>query len=127
MIFFEQYGTIWEVLEDKGKYARVKFSTSRKDKNNEGSYVTSYWFANFIGRAYEKVQDLDVGTRVQLKGTLDNESFIDANGEKAYRKQPAMAIYDIEPQTDRQPADKRMDTPPKQVKTGRVTEEDLPF
>ena len=127
MIFFEQYATIWEILEDKGKYARVKFSTSRKDKNNEGVYHTSYWFANFIGRAYEKVKDLDVGTRVQVKGTLDNEPFVDASGEKVYRKQPAMAIYDIELQLDKQPVGKRMDTPPRQVKTGRVTEEDLPF
>lgn len=127
MIFWENYGTIWEVLEDRGKYARVKFSTSRKDRDNEGKYHTSYWFANFIGKAYEKVVDIEVGTRVQLKGTFDNEPFIDSTGEKVYRKSPAMAVYDFTVQSDSVVSGKSMDMPPKQVKTGQVTEEELPF
>ncbi len=127
MIFWENFGTIWEVLEDKDKYARVKFSTSRKDKNDEGKYHTSYWFANFIGKANTKVIDIQAGTRAKLKGTLNNEPYIDSTGEKAFRKQPEMTVYDFEVQSDSKPSGGTMDTPPKQVKTGRVTEEELPF
>lgn len=127
MIFWENYATIWEILEDRGKYARVKFSTSRKDRNNEGQYITSYWFANFIGKAYEKVMDIEVGTRAQLKGTVDNEPYIDSTGEKIYRKTPAMAVYDLVLQNDNRPSGLMMDTPPKEVRTSGITEEDLPF
>ena len=127
MIFWENYGTIWEVIEDRGKYARVKFSTSRKDMDVEGKYHTSYWFANFIGKAYDKVKDIEAGTRVQLKGTLDNEPFIDSTGERAYRKTPAMAVYDFTVNTEDAASNRSMDMPPKQVKTSNITKEELPF
>ena len=124
MIFWESYATIWKV-EEKEKYSSVNFSTSRKDRSEEGKYIFSNWsFVSFIGKANEKVRDLDRGARVLLKGTLDNESYINKDGEVAYRKTPKMTVYDLVLQEDGSRGN--MDVPPKIVSSDEV-DEDFPF
>lgn len=117
MIFFEAYATIWEV-EDRGKYANGKFSTSRKDKET-GEYYNSSWFGNFFGKAYDIVTSSELPIRVKIKGKFDNEPYM-KDGEKIYRKTPAIGIWDVEIQDDYQGGG--FDTPPTEVRSS-----DLPF
>ncbi|MBP9037618.1 MAG: hypothetical protein KBG38_07595 [Candidatus Cloacimonas sp.] len=93
MIWFETKGTIWKV-EDKGSYARINFSTSRKDKQT-GEYQNSSWFANAVGNAYEFVQNVERGDFVHMKGCISNERYEDAYGNLQNRKTPNIMIYEM--------------------------------
>lgn len=126
MIFWESYGNIWKV-ENKGKWSSVNFSTSRKDRDNEGKAVFSNWsFVGFVGKAHEKVQGMGDGTRVLLKGTVSKEPYIDKDGQTAYPKNPQFKVYDLEVQEES--GGRSFDTPPRVVEsTTEDNEEDFPF
>ena len=58
--------TIWQV-EPKGKYTRVKFSTSKKNKDTN-TYETDFsGFANFVGQAHAEAAKLKERDRVKLE------------------------------------------------------------
>ena len=61
------YATIWGVVP-KENVCQVQLSTSRKDKTT-GEYVTDFSdnFVLFSGKAGEKAQSLEPGTRIQIK------------------------------------------------------------
>lgn len=94
MIWFETNGAVWKV-EDKGNYARINFSTSRKDKET-GEYQNSSWFANVVGKAYEFVKDIERGEFVHMKGRFSNERYQDDYGNWQNRKMPDIMIYDMD-------------------------------
>lgn len=95
MIWFEANGTVWKV-EDKGNYARINFSTSRKDKET-GEYHNSSWFANVVGKAYDFVKNsVERGDFVHIKGRLSNERYQDDYGNWQNRKTPDIMIYDMD-------------------------------
>lgn len=72
------FATFWEA-EDKGKYSKGRISTSEKDK--DGNYVNSNWFANFVGEAHEKVGTLTAKDRITItSGKVSNTSSKDKDG-----------------------------------------------
>ncbi len=91
-----QYATLWSV-EDKGNYAVVRFSTSRKDKRDD-TYKNSTWsFARFVGDAHKKVVGLPEKTKIQIKGgTLDLEPYKDEDGNLQYPKMPHITVFNFE-------------------------------
>lgn len=93
MIWFETNGTIWKV-EDNGTYARINFSTSRKDRET-GEYYNSSWFANVVGKAYDFVQNVERGEFVHIKGRISNERYQDEYGNLQNPKMPSIMIYDM--------------------------------
>ena len=93
MIWFETNGTVWRV-EDKGNYARINLSTSRKDKET-GEYQNSGWFANVVGKAYEFVQGVERGEFVHMKGHISNERYQDESGNLLNPRTPSIMIYDM--------------------------------
>jgi len=91
--------TVWKV-EDKGKYALVQMSSSRKDKKKpEGEqWINSTWsFVRFVGKAHDAVLNVEKATRIQLlQAALSNESYLDKEGNKAYPKTPQFVVFDFE-------------------------------
>lgn len=107
---YEQLATIWEV-EDKGNYALVKMSTSRKDKES-GDYINSNWsFVRFVGNAYEGITEVAPKTRIVIKqGAISLEPYM-KDGEKAWPKNPQIVVFAWDYPEGRD-IDKAMDTPP---------------
>jgi hypothetical protein len=106
-----QYVTIWEV-EDKGSYSLVKMSTSRKNKKT-GEYLNSNWsFVRFVGDAHTKASELKRQDRIVLKGAgISQEPYKDANGNKAYPKNPQFVVFNFE-YPEAKSNDRDMDNPP---------------
>jgi hypothetical protein len=88
--------TVWEV-EDKGMLATGKVSSSRKDKRlPEGKqWVNSSWFVKFVGKAYEHVDELARGVRIEvINGVIAQEPY-EKDGEKQYPKSPQITIFEF--------------------------------
>ena len=87
--------TVWEV-EDKGTFALVRASTSRKDKKTD-TWVNSNWsFIRFVGTAYKKAieNNLTEKDRIVLKGaTLAQEPWVDDTSTKQYPKHPQFTVF----------------------------------
>lgn len=91
---YAQLATVWEV-EDKGTYAVVSMSTSRKDKKTD-EYVNTNWkFVRFVGTAYnEELLALERQTRIVLEsGGISCEPYTDKDGNKAWPKQPQVVVF----------------------------------
>jgi len=89
---------VWS-WEDKGKYAVVRMSSSRKDKIT-GEYKSSNWaFVRFVGEAYNKIKngELNEGDLIELHGcTISLESYVD-NNIKKYPKSPSIVVFNWVP------------------------------
>jgi hypothetical protein len=98
MIYFQdgQRATVWKV-EDKGKFAEVKFSTARKDKES-GEYKNSTWsYAHFVGEAYKKALNLKEKDRIELKGSgMNLEEYKDKEGNRCWPKNPRIVVFNFE-------------------------------
>lgn len=68
--FKDQYATYWGTQEEKERYATVKISTG--DKQQDGSYVNTNWFARFVGKAFEKLDQLENKDKIRITGKVSN-------------------------------------------------------
>ena len=90
--------TVWKV-EDKGTYAVVNMSSSRKNKQIEDpkkQWVNSSWgFSRFVYKAYQKIGELSRGTRIELHGaTIALEPYL-KDGETVYPKNAQVVVFDF--------------------------------
>jgi len=94
---YPQIATIWQI-EDKGKYAEVRMSTS--SKNQDGTYSSSNWsFVRFVGKAHNDellamLPRKDNPIRLEIKGGLTQESYVDKDGNKKYPKNPSFIVWE---------------------------------
>lgn len=94
---YPNQAVVWEI-EDKGNFANIKLSTSRKDKRiTEGNqWVNTNWFSKFVGEAYKKIDQLSPKTRIEIiSGTVSQESYIDKDGNRAWPKSAQVTIFDF--------------------------------
>ncbi len=93
MIYFTNcYAKIWKITP-ADKYADVRISTSEKDK--DGNYVNSNWFARCLGKAAKQILEIKEGERIKInKGKVSNELYTDKNGEK--KSALRVIIFDLE-------------------------------
>jgi len=134
MIGFQdrQFATVWEVQEDNGNVALVRFTTSRKDKR-DGKYKNTSWtYTRWLGDAYKKIDDLVEAlassdknmVRVVIKGGISREEYETKEGERAWPKQPQLMVFNWEfAESYNDGSASGMDTPP-QVEGD---DDDLPF
>ncbi len=101
-------------IEDKGSYALVTLSTSRKDKRDDQYKYTNWSFVRFVGKAYEKISNIQEGDKIVLKGAgLSKEEYKDSNGNRAWPKQPQFIVFNFEIyDPDDNNASGGLDTPP---------------
>ncbi len=67
----DTYAKVWSA-EEKPKYVKAQISTSRKDQ--EGNFINSSWFANFVGKCVDKARGLERGTKIKITaGTIENK------------------------------------------------------
>ena len=87
---------VWKI-EKKGKYALVRMSSTRKEKST-GEYKNSGWsFVRFVGRAFEKIDQLEEKMDIVLKGAVVSlEPYTDKNGDIQYPKNPQIAVFNWE-------------------------------
>lgn len=77
------YAKVWKV-DAKERYADVQISTSEKDK--EGIYINSSWFARAIGHAFNQFKQVNDGDRITItKAKLSNPSYTDKEGNRKRR------------------------------------------
>ena len=68
------YATVWSVEDGKGKFMKVRLSTSRKDK--EGNYSTDFsGTCTFFGAASAKAQHLKERDRIKLGNVTVTNSY----------------------------------------------------
>lgn len=76
------YAKVWKIT-NKGKYADVQISTSRKNK--DGKRVYSNWFVSFVGDAFKHLSDIGEGDNIIIeKMGITNEGY-EKDGEKKSR------------------------------------------
>lgn len=91
------YFKVWNVT-DKGKYAEVECSTSKKN-NQTGNYETDFSskFVRFIGNAYTKRPQKNERIKVTSCGV---QNCYESNGQKQYLKSPVFVVFDFERDND---------------------------
>ena len=87
------YFKIWNVV-DKGNFAEVECSTSRKNAQT-GNYETDFSskFVRFIGEAYKKRPQANEKIKVTNCAV---QNVIVKNGEKQYLKNPQYCVFNFE-------------------------------
>lgn len=129
---------IWDI-EDKEKYALVRFTTSRKVKDSDtrdqllvdngiakGGYVSeSHSFVRFVGHAYNKLKEFEIGDVItQLEGTENTEPYYDINNNcTAYRNTPIYTIFNFEKYEYSQDSIGGIDKAPQVEETTSIKEE----
>ena len=129
---------IWDI-EDKEKYALVRFTTSRKVKDGDtrdqslvdngiakGGYVSeSHSFVRFVGHAYNKLKEFEIGDVItQLEGTENTEPYYDTNNNcTAYRNIPIYTIFNFEKYEYSQDSIGGIDRAPQVEETASIKEE----
>ena len=130
---------VWEI-NDKEGYAEVKFSTSRKVKEDnsydkvqidngvaKNGYISeSQSFVRFVGHAYNKLKEIKIGdTITNLKGDLSREPYWDSkNNCIAYPKNLKTTIFEFEiyvPENENNKAPKNLDRAPQVEETNKVS------
>ena len=111
------YATIWGVVP-KENVCQVQLRTSRKDKTT-GEYVTDFSdnFVLFSGKAGEKAQSLEPGTRIQIKECSVTTRYVKEKKVKYWN----CYVYDF----DVINATQVRDTAP--VNNNDETDDDMPF
>lgn len=115
----DTYATIWHV-EDAGNYVKCRITTS--EKNAEGNYEYSNWFANFIGKAKETALELEQKDKIKiLKGKVTNKAFGEQGNKKSYLN---VAVFEFEKLDAFTNDNNNLDVPPSEQEAG---DDDLPF
>jgi hypothetical protein len=88
-----QYAKIWEVV-DKGNYAEVSISSSKKNKLTQ-NYETDFSckFVRFVGNAYK--QRPMQGQKIKLTDCAVTNVY-EKNGRKEYLKNPSYVVFAYE-------------------------------
>jgi hypothetical protein len=68
--FSKAFATYWGTEKEGEKFATVKLSTG--DKQKDGTYINTNWFATFVGKALEKLDDLKSKDKIQITGKISN-------------------------------------------------------
>lgn len=90
-IIRDGYATVWSV-EDKGNFVRGRISTS--EKNKDGKYINSNWFATFVGKAKESALTLSVKDRIKItSGKISNTTTGEGKDKKSFVN---VVIFDFE-------------------------------
>jgi hypothetical protein len=131
--------TVWEI-DDDGKKATVRMTSSRKVRDDEKSLVehkiakngyvnTSWSFVNFVGKAYNQLKKYEIkeGSRItKLNMKIQMEPYWDSKNEVvAYPKNPKLTVFEFElPETS---GKKDLDKAPVVVEEEPSVEEEYPF
>ena len=121
---------VWEI-NDKEGMAEVKFSTSRKVKENSSydqtqvtngvakkGYITDYRsFVRFVGHAYNQLKDVQIGdTITNLDADMSTEPYWDSNNNcVAYPKNEKITVFAFEkynPENQEQGSTRNLDKAP---------------
>lgn len=113
------YATVWEIT-DEGKYASVRLSISRKDKQS-GEYKTDFnSIVRFVGDAYQKIKGNPSRTRIRL-GSCDTTNKYDKEKEKLYTNYTVFDCEIVNGQPKQEDSNNLASTEPVE------NDEDLPF
>jgi hypothetical protein len=114
IMFKDAYATYWGTQEEKEKYATVKVSTG--DKQKDGSYVNTNWFARFVGKAFEKLNQLESKDKIKISGKVSNP--YNKDDKKSYLN---LVVFDFEF------SDTTKNTSAENEKSDSSDDETLPF
>lgn len=112
------YATIWGV-EDKGNFAKVQLSTSKKNKQTDAYETDFSGFVNFVGAAREKVLPLQAKDRIKI-GDCDVTTSYNKETKVTYTN---YAIFSFEVQDGNQSVPTSTET--KKTKTTKKPAMDL--
>ena len=93
----DTYFKVWSV-SDKGSYAEVSCSTSKKNRQT-GSYETDFSskYVRFVGEAHKKCPQPNESIYV-TKCAVQN--VYEKNGQKQYLKNPSFVVFDFSREGD---------------------------
>ena len=100
MSFFikDAFAIVWSVDKVEEKYVKARIGTSEKDQ--QGQYVNSSWFATFVGKAVAKADSLEPKDRITIhSGKIQNVSVkqSEATGQTkaTYKNYLNVVIFDF--------------------------------
>lgn len=89
----DAYAVVWSVDKIEDRYARVRIGTSEKDQ--QGNYTNSNWFATFVGKARDKVETLKAKDRITvITGKISNVS--KKQDDASYKTYLNVVVFDFE-------------------------------
>jgi len=94
MSFFikDSFAIVWNVDKVEEKYAKVRIGTSEKDQ--QGQYINSNWFATFLGKALKGVDELEPRDRITIhSGKIQNISKKQDDG--GYKNYLNVVVFDF--------------------------------
>lgn len=89
---YEQYAYVKKV-EDKGSYALVQLSTSRKDKKLNKSVYSNWSYVRFVGNAYKDIVDVEPGTAIVVKAMSIENTPYEKDGQTIWPKSPQFTVF----------------------------------
>lgn len=120
---FKAYGKVWKVTPSE-KYIDIQMTTSEKD--TDGNYVNSRWFARVIGHAFNSIKNLKEGDRIIInKCKLTNESYTDNDGNKKSRFR--FLILDAEIEGATPPKSEKKEEPKQEATEAPATDDTCPW
>lgn len=91
------FAKVWSVQDMNGKFAKVRLSVSRKNKDTDQYEQTFAGFCTFVGSAYAGSSKLKEGSRIKL-GEVDVTSKFDKAANKEYVNYTVFSFEDADGQ-----------------------------
>lgn len=89
----DTFAVVWSVDKIEDRYAKVRIGTSEKDQ--QGVYINSNWFATFVGKAKNKAETLNAKDRINiLSAKISNVSKKQEDG--SYKTYLNVVVFDFE-------------------------------
>lgn len=130
-------------VEDKGDYAQIRFTTSRKDKKTEKGVKSYFSFWNVRGTAMEGIDKLQqrlvdaptfanstnkMGVMIVIKSfSFQQEKYENREGVTVYSKQPFFTIWDWDFYTPEKKDGKSVMDEAPEVEEVEASREENPF
>lgn len=103
--------TVWDI-DDNGKSAVVRMSTSRKiredeksllgcEKLNKNGYISTSWsFVNFVGKAYNQLKKYEVSEKTRITNLdmrVEQEPYFNEETQQVvYKNSPRYTVFEFE-------------------------------
>jgi len=83
------FATVWEPKVEE-KFVQANISTSRK--NQDETYTNMSWRARFVGKSFEKAQELTDKTRIKINSAICENNYDKDNN----RLWVTVVVFDFE-------------------------------
>ena len=120
----DTYAPVWNIQDVREKFSKVQISTSEKDR--DGNRTWSNWFATFVGKAHQNVNQLEERDRIKIiSGKVNRISKKNADGD--WDSYVNVFVFDFEMANDFQNQGEQQPTSNTKAKRSEPEDADEPL